>query len=107
GAHSVFRKTRTITAPWTGTLVAAGGHLHDGGIDLTLKQINPAKVLCRAVAHYDMPEPTDFPSSISACSTAQRVTGGKRYNLIARYDNSMPHMAVMGIMLAYVWRGTA
>ena len=106
GTGSVFTKTRTITAPWTGVAVAAGGHLHDGGIDVSIKRAATGENGCTAVARYDMPEPMEFPSSITSCVMHHTVTAGDSYRLTARYDNSMPHTAVMGIMIAYVWHGT-
>ena len=105
GAGSVFTKTRTITAPWTGVAVAAGGHLHDGGIDVSIKRAATGENGCTAVARYDMPEPMEFPSSITSCVMHHTVTAGDNYTLTAHYDNSMPHSAVMGIMIAYVWHG--
>lgn len=106
GPGSVFTKTRTITAPWDGVAVFAAGHLHDGGIDVSIKRNSTGQIGCTSVAHYDVPEPMDFPSSITPCILHHSVNGGETYTLAARYDNSMPHTAVMGIMLAYVWRGT-
>ncbi len=106
GAGGIYTKTRSITAPWTGVAVLAGGHLHDGGIDLTIRRTSNGAVGCTAIANYDVPEPMDFPSSISSCVMHDWVNGNENYTLTARYDNSMPHTAVMGIMLAYVWHGT-
>ena len=37
GPGSVHTKSRSWTAPWDGIAVFAGGHLHEGGIDITLK----------------------------------------------------------------------
>jgi Stress up-regulated Nod 19 len=105
GANSVYTRTRSITAPWDGVAVAAGGHLHDGGIDISIKKASTGEVGCTAVAHYDVPEPMDFPSSISACVMDHLVQAGQTYTVTVHYDNSMPHSAVMGIMLAYVWHG--
>jgi Stress up-regulated Nod 19 len=105
GANSVYTRTRNITAPWDGVAVAAGGHLHDGGIDISIKRASTGEVGCTAVAHYDMPEPMDFPSSISPCGMHHLVSAGATYTLTARYDNSQPHTAVMGIMMAFVWHG--
>ncbi|MGZ6973903.1 MAG: hypothetical protein ACXVKQ_08205 [Acidimicrobiia bacterium] len=106
GPNSVFTKTRTFTAPWSGLAVYTGGHLHDGGIDIKIAPPGLPSLGCTAVAHYDEPEPMDFPSSISPCFEHDYVNGGAQYTLTARYDNSMPHMAVMGIMLSYVWQGS-
>jgi len=106
GPGSIFTKSRTITAPWNGVAVYAGGHLHDGGVDISIKRNSTGQIGCTSVAHYDMPEPMDFPSSITPCVLHDYVNTGETYTLTARYDNSMPHSAVMGIMLAYVWKGT-
>ena len=106
GPNSVFTKTRTLTAPWSGLAVYTAGHLHDGGIDISIAPSGAPTLGCKAVAQYDVPEPMDFPSSISPCVQHDYVTGGSQYTLTARYDNSMPHMAVMGIMLSYVWQGS-
>jgi hypothetical protein len=106
GPNSVYTKTRTITAPWSGLAVYTGGHLHAGGIDIKIAPTANPSLGCTSVAHYDVPEPMDFPSSISPCVQHDYVTGGSSYTLTARYDNSKPHMAVMGIMLAYLWQGS-
>lgn len=67
GPGSIYTKTRTITAPWTGVDVATGGHLHAGGIDVSIKRNSTGQVGCTAVAKYETAEPMDFPSSISSC----------------------------------------
>jgi hypothetical protein len=103
GPGSVYTRTRSITAPWTGVAVIAGGHLHAGGIDVSIKRNTSG---CTAVAKYDVPEPMDFPSSISSCWLHEWVNANEHYTLTARYDNSKPYSGVMGIMLAYVWHGT-
>jgi hypothetical protein len=106
GPSSVHTRTRTITAPWDGVAVVASGHLHAGGIDVSIKRDATGQVGCKAIARYDVPEPMDFPSSITWCGMHNSVVGGATYTLTSRYDNSSPHEGVMGIMLAYVWRGT-
>jgi hypothetical protein len=82
------------------------GHLHDGGIDISIKRTSTGQVGCTSIAHYDMDEPMGFPSSVSPCALHDYVNSGAAYTVTARYDNSMPHSAVMGIMLAYVWKGS-
>jgi hypothetical protein len=115
GMGSVFTKSRSWTAPWDGIMVYAGGHLHGGGIDLTLKDPSSGSQ-CVMTAHYDMPMSEMFataadmgmidpPTMIDPCPAHNAVFGGKTYSLTARYDNSQPYMGVMGIALAYVWRG--
>ena len=91
------------------------GFFKDEGIDLTLK--DPATgAECVMTAHYDMPMAAAFataadmgmidpPTMIDPCPAHNLVAGGNSYSLTARYDNSQPYAAVMGIALAYVWRG--
>jgi hypothetical protein len=115
GMGSVYTKGRIVVAPWDGIMVYAGGHLHGGGIDLTLADPNTG-AKCVMTAHYDMPMAQAFapsddmgmvdpPASIDPCPAHNLVVGGKPYIVSARYDNSQPYMQVMGIALAYVWRG--
>ncbi len=106
GPGSVYTKTRAITAPWNGVAVYAGGHLHDGGIDLSIRRNSTGQVACTTVAQYNPPGMMGFPSSITPCVLHDFVNAGEGYTLTARYDNAAPHTAVMGIMLAYVWQGT-
>jgi hypothetical protein len=115
GAGSTYTKARTFTAPWDGVMVYAGGHLHGGGIDLTLK--DPATgARCVMTAHYDMPMDEMFataadmgmmdpPTMIDPCPAHNLVAAGNTYSLSARYDNSQPYTDVMGIAIAYVWHG--
>ena len=67
-------------------------------------------------AHYDMPMAEMFataadmgmmdpPTQIDPCPAHNIVTAGNTYSLTARYDNSQPYTDVMGIALAYIWRG--
>jgi hypothetical protein len=106
GAGSMFSKARTWSAPTDGIMVYAGGHLHGGGVDLTLSDgFSGAK--CVMSAHYDMPMGMmgmmDPPTSIDPCPAHNLVLKGKPYTLTARYDNAQPYMSVMGIAIAYVW----
>jgi hypothetical protein len=104
GAGSVHTATRNWTMPWDGYLVTAGGHLHGGGIDITIKN-NTTGDSCTMVAHYEHTHPDGAPGEITQCPTHKRALQGQSFGVISRYDNSEPHQAVMGIVLAYVWRG--
>lgn len=105
GAGSVHTNTRTWTAPWTGLAVGMGGHLHGGGIDITLRN-NSNGTECRMVAHYEHSHPEESPGSIDRCIAHNLVTQGSTFSVISRYDNSQPYEDVMGIVMAYAWRGT-
>jgi len=108
GPNSVLTTTRTFTAPWDGYLVTAGGHLHEGGIDITVRD-DASGLSCTMNAHYDPPmEPgmMNPPAGITTCPVHERIHAGGHYTVLSRYDNSMPYQGVMGIVLAYAWRGT-
>ena len=105
GPGSVHTLARTWAAPWNGYLVTAGGHLHGGGIDIAIRD-NADGLQCTMVAKYDHTHPHDAPGSISTCPTHEHIGAGQTFTVTSRYDNSQPHQDVMGIVLAYGWRGS-
>jgi hypothetical protein len=106
GPDSVYTRTRTWTAPWDGYVAMAVGHLHEGGIDITLRDDVTGRS-CTMVARYeDMPGMMNPPQSITTCPVHYPVRAGQRFSVIARYDNSQPHDGVMGIVRAYAWPGS-
>jgi hypothetical protein len=105
GAGSVHTNTRTWTAPWNGIAVGMGGHLHGGGIDITLRNNSTAEE-CKMLAHYEHGHPEESPGTIDRCIAHNLVTQGSTFSVTSRYDNSEPRDDVMGIVMAYAWRGT-
>jgi hypothetical protein len=85
-------------------VVFSGGHLHDGGIDITLSDATAGKTICTGRATYH--EDPHHLASINGCVLHEKVVSGHSYRVTARYDNSRPYQNVMGIMLTYVWWGT-
>jgi hypothetical protein len=104
GPGSVHVKQREWTAPRDGIAIFAGGHLHLGGIDITLSDATAGTTLCTGVATYH--ENPRHLATINGCSLHDLVYGGHSYRVTARYENSAPLDNVMGIMLTYVWWGT-
>jgi hypothetical protein len=104
GPGSVYEKSRTWQAPAAGMAVFAGGHLHEGGIEISLKEDSPGGQECIGTANYH--ENPRHLFAINACSIHERVVAGDSYTVTARYDNSQPWQDVMGIELLYVWLGT-
>jgi hypothetical protein len=103
GPGSVHTMSRSWTAPSDGIIVGAGGHLHEGGIDITLR--DPTRNLnCTMIAEYH--ENPRHLSRIPSCKLHYPVVQGRSYSVISRYDNSQPWIDVMGIVLGYVWFGT-
>ena len=84
--------------------VFSAGHLHDGGIDITLKDSTSNTLVCKGVATYH--ENPHHLATINGCTGHEKVTAGHDFRVTARYDNSKPYADVMGIMLSYVWWGT-
>jgi hypothetical protein len=104
GPGSVHTASRSWTSPADGIAVFAGGHLHDGGIDIALKDETTGQVGCKGVATYH--HNPDHLATINGCVMHDRITTGHTYSVTARYDNSEPVPGAMGIMLVYAWEGT-
>jgi len=104
-----------FVAPEAGRIVGGGGHVHGGARTLTLTQpdCGDRKVgeslptwgkskhpfyNVRPVLH----EPGPISMSGFQSQTGIPVAEGQRLRLNSLYDNSLPHVRVMGIMLVYV-----
>jgi hypothetical protein len=105
GPGSVHTNTRSWTIPWSGYHVGAGGHLHGGGINITLGNDTTGDQ-CTMTAHYEHSHPEGAPGSIDRCPFHKHFSQGDTVRVTSRYDNSMPHEDVMGIVLAYAWQGS-
>ncbi len=105
GPGSVHTNSRAWTAPATGIAVFSGGHLHEGGIDISLKDATSGQTMCTGVAEYHTGTPYHL-ATIPGCPLNAQMTAGHSYRVTSRYDNSQPYADVMGIMLTYVWEGT-
>jgi stress up-regulated protein Nod 19 len=106
GPNSTHLKTRTFTAPADGIAVFVGGHQHDGAQGIKLVRVKTGTVGCDSEPTFDDMQSMDgFPAAMSSCRIHDQVVAGEQYRVESRYDNSMPHVDVMGIMLAYVWLG--
>jgi hypothetical protein len=104
GPGSIHTKSRTWRAPQNGMAVFSAGHLHDGGIDITLRDSTSNTLFCKGVATYH--ENPHHLATINGCTGHEKVNAGHDFTVTARYDNSKPYADVMGIMLSYVWWGT-
>ncbi len=103
GPGSVHVKSKAWTAPRDGIAVFSAGHLHNGGIDITLRDEANNATVCQGVASYH--ENPRHLASINPCTLNYPVTAGDSYSVTARYDNSQPWPDVMGIMMTWVWWG--
>jgi plastocyanin len=115
GPRSRHVERRTFTIPEAGRIVAGGGHVHGGGYGLTLTQPECGnREIGRSMASYGMPrhafyqvlpklhEPGPIHMSGWGTPTGIPIAAGQRLRLNAIYDNSRPHMRVMGITVLYI-----
>jgi hypothetical protein len=104
GPGSVHVKSKSWPITQDGLVVFTGGHLHMGGINITLYEGSANNGFCNSIASYH--QNPDHLASINPCQLHHRVRPGDNFTVTARYDNSQPWADVMGIMLTYVWWGT-
>ncbi len=113
GPGSSFVRTSTFTMPESGRLVAGGGHIHGGGQRLELRNAscsNRELFTSRPSwpERYPLPmmhEPGPAHMTSWSDPAGIPVAAGETVRLRAVYDNSRPHMRVMGIMIAWLAPG--
>ena len=104
------RWTWTVNRP--GRIVGAGGHLHDGGVDLDIRNDSTGARICNSVAGYgETPAYVGHHgerhlSSMSTCTAGAApvatVSSGQRVSITANYDQPASVPDAMGIALLYV-----
>jgi plastocyanin len=112
GRFSVYARTASWTAPESGVIVSAGGHLHGGGIRLELDNTTCGTDVFVSQPTWGGPVPHPIlhepgPTHMSQFTSARGVpvAAGQTLRLRAVYDDGSPHTRAMGIMLLYVARG--
>jgi hypothetical protein len=96
----------TWQSPVTGRFVAAGGHVHDGGVKTVLSNQSTSRQICSSVAGYgSKPAYMGSIESMSVCSWDRlgTVRAGERLALTTHYNSSAPQSDAMGIMIAYLY----
>jgi Stress up-regulated Nod 19/Copper binding proteins, plastocyanin/azurin family len=112
---SVDKRRKVVVMPKAGRLVAAGGHVHGGGEALALRrpecpnsEIYTSRPIWGGTRHpfYKVrpvlhePGPIHMTAFHSAAGVP--IAAGEKVVLESRYDASLPHTRVMGIMIVYV-----
>lgn len=100
GPGSIFTKSITYTAPRAGTRVATGGHVHDGGIDITTKRTASNTVVCTNTAVYDS---MNMLAAITPCNEPSAIAANEQFTVTARYENDTAIPDAMGIAVTYVY----
>ena len=105
-------KVANITAPISGAIVGAAGHLHDHSANLQLRDMTQNQSLCTSLPGFgETPAFIDTQnkkriSSMTPCINAGYIAQGDNLRLNARYYIPQGHMHAldgnMGIMIAYV-----
>jgi len=89
----------------TGRVIAAGGHVHAGGVGLTLDNATTKKRICSSAAGYGSGAMDGMVTSMSTCSwdSLGALRAGDRLLMTSLYDAPQAMNDVMGIMLLAVY----
>jgi plastocyanin len=114
-ARPITDETRDYTFPESGRLIAGAGHVHGGAIKETLTEPSCGN---RQVAQSDptwgladhpfynvrpiLHEPGPINMSAFRSTTGLPINAGETVRLNSIYDDSQPHVRVMGIMVVYL-----
>jgi plastocyanin len=108
GPGSTFTQTSDYRVPTSGLLVAGIGHLHGGGLSLDVADTSCGSLYTsyptwgglepRPVLH----EPGPQHMTPFSDPAGRPVRAGDTLRLTATYDNSRPHVRVMGISLVFL-----
>jgi plastocyanin len=114
-AKPTINETRDYVFPESGRIVAGAGHVHGGGIGLKLTEPNCGnREVARSDPTWGLPdhpfynvrpilhEPGPINMSAFGSTTGLPVHAGETIRLNSIYDNSLPHVRVMGIMVVYL-----
>ena len=104
GPGSVHSAVADVGHAVGGLLRRLGRPRPRGGIDITIKD-DVDNLWCTMTAKYEHSH-HGGPGSITACTPHEHFGAGDPFTVTARYENDEPLEGVMGIVLAYAWRGT-
>ncbi len=95
------RERWTYKMPTSGRFVFLGGHLHDGGLSLTLENLTQDDDIYTSRASYGIKREPWYLTKMSTWSSGRgiRVQKGDTLRLTSIYDNTRPREDVMGIMV--------
>jgi plastocyanin len=112
---AVHERRYERNVPESGRIVNVSGHVHGGAADLRLSQVDcDNRLIHRSRPAWGMPSHPFYnvrpilhepgPLSMSRFTSQQGfpVGKGQRLRLASRYDNTLPHARVMGIVIAYL-----
>jgi hypothetical protein len=101
-SHTIWKWKSSMT----GRIVGAGGHVHDGGVYMTLSNTATGKRMCTSWAGYGTkPAFMGTIESMSRClyDRIGTVKAGESLQIDTYYNSSRAADDVMGILIAYVY----
>ena len=114
-ARPTVNETRDYVFPESGRLIGGAGHVHGGAIGLKLTEPNCGnREVAESTPTWGLPdhpfynvkpilhEPGPINMSAFGDTTGLPVHAGERIRLNSIYDDSQPHVRVMGIMVVYL-----
>ncbi len=95
----------TWTSNITGRIIEAGGHVHAGGVGLTLDNATTKQRICSSEAGYGEGTHAGMVTSMSVCSwdSLGTVRKGETLKMTSLYDSPQAMSGVMGIMLVAIY----
>jgi hypothetical protein len=101
GKRGVFREHWNYEMPIGGNFVFMGGHLHDGGLNLKLRNVSTGDLVFTSKASYGLKKEPWYLTSMSTFSglPGKLVAAGDELRLTAVYDSTHTWKDVMGIMV--------
>ncbi|MGH2729286.1 MAG: hypothetical protein ACRDJI_01615, partial [Actinomycetota bacterium] len=101
GVHGKYRERWDYTIPIGGDFVFMGGHLHDGGLKLKLRNNTAGTNIFTSTAAYAKKKEPWYLTSMSTFSgvPGMGVSAGDELRLTAVYDSTHNWEDVMGIMV--------
>jgi plastocyanin len=114
GPGSTVVRSADVRLPEDGRLVAGGAHLHGGGLHLDISDATCGVSLYRSYPTWGGVEPRPVlhePGPLAMTTfvdpVGRPVRAGDDLRITAVYDNTRPHVRVMGIALVYLAPGPA
>ncbi len=97
--------TWSWTSTLTGRIVAGEGHVHGGGVGLTLDNATTGQRICSSRAAYGSDAMEGMIAEMSTCSwdSLGALRAGDKLTMTSLYDAPKPMNDVMGIMLIAVY----
>ena len=115
GPGSTDDRSFDLTMPESGRIIAGGGHVHGGAHELTITEPDCGdRTIAESIPTWGLPdnpfyqvrpvlhEPGPINMSAWGSESGVPIAAGQRLRLNSLYDDSLPHVRVMGISIVYV-----